>query len=72
MSKLAEKRLSLWQVIQSVLGAMFGVQSSAVHKRDFTRGNPWAYIVVGIIATVLFVLTLWGIVRWILAGVGKH
>ncbi len=71
MSKQDEKKPTLWQVIHSVLGAFLGVQSSQVHKRDFSKGNPWAYILVGIIATVIFVLTLFGVVRWVLSGVGK-
>ncbi len=70
MSSGSENKPTLWQVVKSVLGAMLGVQSSQVRERDFTKGNPWVYIVVGIIATVLFVLTLVGIVKWVLAGVG--
>ena len=64
MSDPAEKKPTLWQVIQSVMGAFLGVQSSDVHKRDFSTGSPWAYIIVGIIATVLFVLSLFAVVRW--------
>ena len=71
MSEPSEKKPSLWQVIYSVLGAMFGVQSSKVHERDFSKGSPVAYIVVGIVITVLFVLTLVGVVRWVMSGIGK-
>ncbi len=60
---------TLWQVIKSMLAAMFGVQSDQVYRRDFEKGNPWAYIVVGIVITVVFVLTLVLVVKWVLAGV---
>lgn len=66
-----DEKPTLWQVIKSVFGAFYGVQSEDVHKRDFSKGNPWAYIVVGLVFTVLFVLTIAGVVKWVLAGVGK-
>jgi len=67
----ANEKPTLWQVIKSVLAALFGVQSSQVYRRDFEKGNPWAYIVVGLVITVVFVLTLVVVVKWVLAGVGK-
>jgi hypothetical protein len=57
---------SLWQVIGSVLAAGFGVQSQHNRERDFTGGSASQYIIVGIIATVLFVATLLGIISLIL------
>ncbi len=68
MQEPDEKKPTLWQVIQSVLASFLGVQSASAHQRDFTKGNPWAYILIGIVATVLFVLALVGVVRWVLAG----
>jgi len=57
---------TLWQIISSVLAAGFGVQSQANRERDFTGGNASHYVIVGIIATVLFILTLLGIVNLVL------
>lgn len=71
MSDTPEKKPSLWQVIMSVLAAMFGVQSDSNRKRDFTYGNAWLFIVVGIILSVLLVLILYGLVHWIMASIGK-
>jgi len=61
-----QQRPSLWQVILSVLAAMFGVQSGKARERDFTHGNPWVFIVVGIIAVMVFVAVLYGVVHGIL------
>ena len=47
--------LSLREVVGSVLAALMGVQSSANHARDFRRGTARQYIVVGLVATALFV-----------------
>ncbi len=60
--------MNLWQVIKSVLAAMLGVQSNKVRERDFTEGSPAAFIIVGIVIAVIFVLLLYGIVQWVLAS----
>jgi hypothetical protein len=56
-------RQSLVRVAGSVLASMFGVQSSTKHEEDFGHGKPSTYIVVGLIATLLFVLAVWGVVQ---------
>jgi hypothetical protein len=61
-----EKPPSLWQVILSVFAALFGVQSGRNRKRDFDRGSPAVFILVGLLAVTLFVLTLCGVVYWVL------
>lgn len=63
---------SLWQVVKSVLAAMFGVQNSQDRERDFTYGNPWMFIVVGIVLVTIFVLVLYGVVHWVLTSTGGH
>ena len=57
---------TLKQVIQSVLAAAIGVQSNANRQRDFEHGSLSNYLLVGAIATVLFILTLVTIVSFIL------
>ncbi|MBN9287721.1 MAG: hypothetical protein BGO43_02905 [Gammaproteobacteria bacterium 39-13] len=71
MPETPEKKPTLSQVIMSVLAAMFGVQSDNVRRRDFTHGNPLAFIIVGIVLCILFVLMIYGVVSWVMAGVGK-
>ncbi|HET8700207.1 MAG TPA: DUF2970 domain-containing protein [Nitrococcus sp.] len=63
-------KLTIRQVIHSVLAAGFGVQSEAARKRDFTYGRPLPFIIVGAIATVLFILTIVTIVRLVLFAAG--
>lgn len=63
-------RPTLLQVIQSVLAAMFGVQSGRNRERDFAHGTPSQYIVVGLLAVLLFVLILFGVVRLVLSLAG--
>jgi len=61
---------NLLQVIGSVLASFFGVQSSRARERDFTRGRPWVYIIVGLVATVAFILTVWFVVRTVVGAAG--
>lgn len=62
---------SFVNVLGSVLASMFGVQSNRKREEDFTHGKPWQYILIGLLATVVFVLTVWGVVQLVmtLAGV---
>ena len=52
---------TLWQVLVSVLGAFFGVQSSQVQTRDFSAGRLWwVYVLVGVfVAMILVLLLIW-------------
>lgn len=61
-----EPKPTLWQVIKSVLAAMFGVQSAKNRERDFNRGNPWIFIIVGLVAVMLFVLMIYGVVHLVI------
>jgi len=58
-----DDRQSLGSVFRSVSASMFGVQSSKKHKEDFARGNARAYAIVGLAATLLFILVVWGVVQ---------
>ena len=60
------KAPNVLQIVGSVLAAAFGVQSNENRLRDFQHGNIWAYIVVGAVATLLFVLLIYGTVRLVL------
>ncbi|KZN48213.1 DUF2970 domain-containing protein [Pseudoalteromonas luteoviolacea] len=54
-------------LIQSVLAAMFGVQSDKKYQFDFQQGRFWPYVVAGTIFVVLFVVFLITLVNGIIA-----
>ena len=62
---------SLLDVLGSVLASMFGVQSNRRREQDFVHGKPSQYIVIGLLVTLVFILTVWGVVNLVmkLAGV---
>lgn len=66
-----DKPLTLWEMLQSVLAAAFGVQSGKHRARDFSRGKPSHFIILGVIFTLAFVLVIFAVVKLVLhlAGV---
>ncbi|MDF3196272.1 MAG: DUF2970 domain-containing protein [Pseudomonas sp.] len=71
MSEEENKPLTLWEMLQSVLSAALGVQSAKNRSRDFSRGKPSHFIILGVLFTAVFVLVIFGIVKLVLhlAGV---
>lgn len=61
-----KKSPSILKVVLSVIAAAFGVQSSKNSERDFTTGNLLVFIAVGVILTILFVLTIVSVVGLVL------
>ena len=62
------KGTGFWAVVQSVLAAGFGVQSSVNKERDFAHGKPQHFIVGGIIGTLIFMLLVWLLVKYLLSS----
>lgn len=54
-------------VMQSVGAAMLGVQSSKNKERDFTHGKPIHFIIGGLIGTLVFLLCIWLLVKYLIA-----
>ena len=64
---MSKQKPGLVQVIKAVLGAMAGVQSEQQRQQDFSANSPLPYIIVGVIFTLLFVVTLLLVVSWVLS-----
>ena len=61
---------TFWQVLHSVMAAAFGVQSSKNRTRDFTHGKPGQFLLLGLLFTGVFALTLFAIVKLVLYFAG--
>ncbi|MGE6606507.1 DUF2970 domain-containing protein [Halomonas sp. NPDC076908] len=48
----------MWSIVRSVLAALIGVQKNQRREEDFTSGRPAAFIITGVIITLMFVLIL--------------
>lgn len=65
-----DKPLTLWEMLQSVLAATLGVQSGKNRSRDFSRGKPSHFIILGLLFTLVFVLILFAVVKLVLHFAG--
>lgn len=61
-----EKKLSIFQVLGSVLSSFIGVQKNATRERDFQQGRARDFIIVGVVLTVLFIVAVWGVVQLVM------
>ncbi|WP_221932909.1 DUF2970 domain-containing protein [Thalassotalea sp. PS06] len=66
MQKSDQKSNGLLRTVQSVFAAFIGVQSNKNRVDDFENGSAIQFIVVGLIAVILFVLSLVVIVSAVL------
>lgn len=64
------KPLTLWEMLQSVLSAALGVQSGKNRGRDFSRGKPSHFIILGVLFTAAFVLLIFAVVKLVLHFAG--
>ncbi|MDH4568399.1 DUF2970 domain-containing protein [Pseudomonas sp. BN414] len=65
-----DQPLTFREMLQSVLAAAFGVQSGKNRARDFSRGKPSHFIILGVLFTAIFALVLYGLVKLILHFAG--
>jgi hypothetical protein len=59
------KKPTFLQLLGSVLAAFGGVQSMKNYHRDFGSNNAWALIAIGIGVTVIFVLLIIFVARYV-------
>lgn len=70
MDEEQDKPLTLWEMLQSVLSAALGVQSGKNRARDFSRGKPSHFIILGLLFTAMFVLVIFAVVKLVLHFAG--
>ena len=59
--------MSFMATVKAVMWSFFGVRKESAYEEDTQKLNPVHVIVAGIIAAVLFVLTLLMLVKWVVA-----
>ena len=66
LKQAAGRRSSVLQTLGAVLWSFFGVRKGRDHDRDMASLNPVHVIITGVVAGILFVLTLVIVVRVVL------
>lgn len=69
-NKDEQQPLTFWQMLHSIVAAAFGVQSGKNRSRDFSRGKPSHFIILGLLVTLVFILLLYALVRTVLYFAG--
>jgi len=54
---------TLLQTLASVAWSFFGVQNSRTRERDFSRGNPWLFMLLGFAMTGVVALLFYAAVQ---------
>jgi hypothetical protein len=62
----AAPNITVLQVVGSILASFYGVQSAKSRKRDFQHGKAKTFIVVGILMTAVWYLTIYLVVTLVL------
>lgn len=68
--KSKQPSVTFLQIVGSILASFFGVQSEERRRRDFDQGKPIHYIIVGLLATLVLILSLWAVIKIILTMAG--
>lgn len=64
--KLSARKLSFWQTLKAIAWGALGLRRGQGHADDFARINPVFLILAAVAATLLFVLGLIAIARWLI------
>jgi DUF2970 family protein len=68
--KQEEETLALWEVFQGVIAMFIGVQSEKNRERQFKYGKAYQFIIVGIILTIIFVVHIILLVKFVMNWAG--
>ena len=72
LKEAVRRRGSFVQTMKAVAGSFFGVRKAAEYEKDITELNPVHVIIAGIVAGIVFVLSLVLLVNWILSSGVAH
>jgi hypothetical protein len=65
MTEHGSRKATPLQVMKAVLSAFIGIRKRTAHERDLVTLTPLQVIIAGIIAAVIFVLSLVMLVRFV-------
>ncbi len=58
--------MEVFKIVKSVLSAMIGVQKKENLENDFSQKSVMPFVIVGILMTLIFLVTIWGVVQLVL------
>ena len=67
LKEASRRRMSFVATVKAVMWSFFGVRKKSAYEEDTQKLNPVHVIIAGIIAAVLFVMTLLMLVKMVVA-----
>lgn len=64
----ASSNVTNFSILKSAMAAMVGIQSNKNRERDFQSGKFWHFIIAGGIVTILFIATVFLMMKWVMAS----
>lgn len=65
IQNLARRKLNFFQTLKAVAWGFFGVRKGSGYNKDIDTLNPVHLIIAGVLATLLFVVGLVFVARWL-------
>jgi amino acid transporter len=62
-----QAKSSVWRSIKLVAWSFLGIRSNAEYQQDLAKVNPLHVVLVGIVGTLLLVVSLVVLVNWVVA-----
>jgi hypothetical protein len=69
LKQASRRKMSFAATVKAVLWSFFGVRKKSAYEKDTQQLNPVHVIIAGVIAAIIFVLTLVLIVKLVVANV---
>jgi hypothetical protein len=68
LKQAVKRQMSFGQTVKAVLWSFFGVRKNSDYEEDTQTLNPLHVIIAGVIAAVVFVISLLMVVKLVVAG----
>lgn len=67
LKEASQRPMSFFATVKAVMWSFFGVRKNSAYEEDTAKLNPLHVIIAGVIAAIVFILTLLSVVKMVVA-----
>ena len=67
LKEASQRPMSFLATVKAVMWSFFGVRKNSAYEEDTAKLNPLHVIIAGVIAAIIFILTLLSVVKMVVA-----
>ena len=67
LKEASQRPMSFFATVKAVMWSFFGVRKNSAYEEDTAKLNPLHVIIAGVIAAIIFILTLLSVVKMVVA-----